>query len=126
MAVILLVEDYQNLQKIYKETLEAARHTVHVASDGLEALEIAKTTEVDLILLDLLMPRSSGLDFLNAYKIQEHPKTKVIILTNVYSGELLNRTLTLGASQYLIKADITPKKLTEIVDEALNKPKPAA
>jgi DNA-binding NtrC family response regulator len=123
MANILLIEDYASLQKIYSETLKAAKHTVYVASDGGEGLELTKQKKVDLILLDLLLPQTGGLDFLKAYETKKHPETQVIVLTNIFSTDLLNEALQLGASQYLIKADLTPKRLAQIVDDALAEPK---
>jgi len=122
MASILLVEDYPNLQKIYTMVLEKAGHTVHVASDGKTGLALAKQTQVDLILLDLLMPVTGGVEFLETYDLKKHPSVKLIILTNVYTNQLLNQVLELGASNYLVKADITPEKLVKMVDDTLAAP----
>lgn len=122
MANILLIEDYPNLQKIYKTVLEEAGHTVIIAADGSEGLAAANQNKIDLILLDLLMPNKDGFDFLEAYKLKDHPSVKLIILTNVYTPELLNRALELGASNYLVKADITPQKMVQMVHETLEQP----
>ncbi len=122
MANILLIEDYPNLQKIYQTVLEKEGHTVLVASDGNAGLLVANQNKIDLILLDLLMPNADGFAFLEAYKLKDHPSVKLIILTNVYTPELLNRALELGANNYLIKAEITPQKMAKMVNETLNLP----
>ena len=122
MTHILLLEDYDSLRKIYDQTLKAEGYAVYVAADGKEGLELAQKKEVDLILLDLLMPGLGGIEFLQAFDLKKHPKTKVIVLSNVFSPDLLNQVLVLGASQYLLKADITPKKLVEIVRQTLDEP----
>lgn len=120
MAHILLIEDYPSLQKIYQATLEAANHTVYLADDVKEGLEIARSKQVDLILLDLLLPHAGGLDFLKSYNIKKHSGTKVIILSNIFSTDLLNQALALGASHYFLKTDMNPKKLSEVVDQTLS------
>lgn len=125
MANILLIEDYLSLQKIYRTVLEAEGHTVQVASDGSEGLALANQNKVDLILLDLLMPNADGFEFLEAYKLKNHPSVKLIILTNIYTPELLNRALKLGVNNYLIKADITPQKMVKMVNETLGLPSKA-
>ena len=122
MANILLIEDYPSLQKIYTTVLESRGHRVYVASDGNQGLLLANQHKIDLILLDLLMPNAGGFEFLEAYDLKKHPSVKLIILTNVYKTELLNRALELGASNYIIKADITPDKMATMVDQTLAAP----
>ena len=122
MASILLIEDYPSLQKVYSTVLEKAEHTVYVASDGKQGLVLANKHQIDLILLDLLMPRGGGVEFLEAYNLKNHPAVKLIILTNVFTNQLLNQVLELGASNYLIKADITPQTLVKTVNDTLTAP----
>ncbi|HSX30091.1 MAG TPA: response regulator [Candidatus Saccharimonadales bacterium] len=119
MATILLVEDYPSLQKIYRTVLEKEGHTVVVASDGNEGLVEATKHKIDLILLDLLMPNADGFTFLETYKLAEHPTVKLIVLTNAYTPELLNRAMQLGVNNYLLKTDITPEKMVTMVTETL-------
>lgn len=122
MANILLIEDYPSLQKIYTTALEQAGHTVYLAADGKQGLLLANQHTIDLILLDLIMPNGGGIKFLEAYDLKSHPAVKLIILSNVFTNELLNQALKLGASNYLVKSDITPQKMTKVVDETLTAP----
>lgn len=119
MANILLIEDYPSLQKVYHTVLEKNGHTVHVATDGKQGLHLANQHPIDLILLDLLMPRVGGVDFLEAYDLKKHPSVKLIILSNVFTNQLLNQVLELGASNYLVKADVTPQILVKVVNDTL-------
>lgn len=119
MASILLIEDYPSLQKVYSTVLENAGHRVYVAPDGKQGLALANQHQIDLILLDLLMPVVGGVEFLETYNLKNHPSVKLIILTNAFTNQLLNQVLELGASNYLIKSDITPQKLVKMVDDTL-------
>lgn len=120
MAKILIIEDYPNIRKVYETVLTAEGHDVVTASEGKEALEKATAKQPDLILLDLLMPGVSGLDFLRAYNIPEHPDTKVIVFSNLSSPELAKEAAELGASKYFTKSSLTPKELATAVKETLS------
>ncbi len=126
MAHILIVEDYPSLELLYRTVLEDAGYIVTVAVDGEEALKLATQRDPDLILLDLLLPVSGGLEFLRAYDLAKHPKVKVIVISNMSSPELAKDAKALGASQYLMKAKYTPKELAEVVTKALAAESPAS
>jgi CheY-like chemotaxis protein len=128
MARILVVEDYENLQIIYKEALTGAGYEVDVTGDGLDALNIAAKAEhqPDLILLDLLLPHMGGLEFLHAYDLQKHPDVKVVVFSNLYSPNLLEEAKQLGVVHYLTKSDFTPQELVDFVGKALNEKAPPA
>jgi CheY-like chemotaxis protein len=119
MTRILIVEDYPSLQIVYKTALEADGFEVWQAKDGEEALVIAKEHEPDLILLDLLLPKQGGLEFLRAYDTQKHSHVKVVVFSNMASPELYDEAKALGATQYLIKANYTPKEVVGAVKAAL-------
>jgi CheY-like chemotaxis protein len=105
MTHILIVEDYPNLQLVYKTALEAEGYEVWQAADGEAALVIAQEHEPDLILLDLLLPREGGLEFLREFDTKQHPRVKVVVFSNMASPELYAEAKQLGATQYLIKAN---------------------
>ena len=119
MANILVVEDDQDLQFLYRQALNAAGHRVEVAGDGIEALKMVKAVEPDLILLDLLLPHMGGIEFLHTYGIAKHPHVKVILLSNLNSPELIKKAQEMGIRHYLIKVDSTPKQMVEHVERAL-------
>jgi CheY-like chemotaxis protein len=112
---ILVVEDTELLRRIYQDKLTQEGYEVHTAADGLECLNVIRGNKIDLVLLDLIMPRMSGLEALEALK--SDPRTKdvpVIVLSNLGQDADIQRGLDLGASDYLIKnaakpADVSAK-----------------
>ncbi|MDP2233861.1 MAG: response regulator, partial [Actinomycetota bacterium] len=81
---ILVVEDTELLRRIYSDKLTQDGYDVLAAGDGFEALNLLRSNKVDLVLLDLIMPRMSGIEALEAIKAD--PRTReipVIILSNL-------------------------------------------
>lgn len=126
MARVLVVEDYENLQLIYKTALVDAGYEVDVTGDGLEALEVVKARVPDLILLDLLLPHMGGLEFLRAFDMSKHPQVAVVVFSNLYSPNLLDEAKKLGVKYYLTKSDFTPAEMIAFVKKALDEHKPPA
>lgn len=124
MARILLVEDYTNIVVVYKAALMQAGYQVEVAKDGAEATYLADKNHYDLIILDMLLPYKSGLDFLKSAQLKdkEHPP-KVIAVSNVPTPALVSETVSQGVDTFLEKAHITPKILLQTVEHLLRPPK---
>jgi CheY-like chemotaxis protein len=107
-ARILLVEDDRFLRKAAEVRLKRAGLAVLTAADGVEALAIARTTMVDLILLDLIMPKLQGFDVLRALK--EDAATRdipVLIMSNLGQDADRERAALDGAAGYLVKANMS-------------------
>jgi len=119
--IILVVEDYQSIQKVFETALASEGYDVTVAADGQEALQIVDKLRPDLILLDLLMPNVGGLEFLRLFKAKEHPETKVVVFSNLSSPELYKEATELGAAGFLAKSKFTPKELVETIKDTLAK-----
>jgi len=126
MALILIVEDHPDLQQIYSIAAKDAGHKILLAKDGTEALKQATENTPDLILLDILMPKVNGAEFLESYDLKKHPQTKVIVFSNMDSPVLEHQMADLGVNLYLVKAEYTPKELMGIIDGALKSTPPAA
>jgi CheY-like chemotaxis protein len=106
---ILVVEDTELLRKMYSDKLAADGFRVVQAGDGLTALTLARSESVDLILLDLILPRMGGIETLDALK--KDPRTAripVVVLTNIGNADDIDRVLALGAVDYLIKNQAKP------------------
>lgn len=106
---ILVVEDTELLRRIYTDKLTQEGYQVIAAQDGMDCLAQLRANKVDLVLLDLIMPRMSGLEALDA--IKSDPRTKdvpVIILSNLGQDADIQRGLDMGASDYLIKNAAKP------------------
>jgi len=111
---ILVVEDTELLRRMYADRLTQDGYRVLPAADGLEALSVLRTDTPDLILLDLIMPKMSGLEVLELVK--KDPRLKdipVLILSNLGQDEDIQRGLSLGAMDYLIKNDARPADVAE-------------
>lgn len=105
--IILVVEDEHFLSDIYKHQLEERGCGVHVAGDGLEALEVLTRVKPDVILLDLIMPAMNGFAFLEALRAQAAHKTRrVVVLTNLGQEEDQARVKALGVEEYLVKTQV--------------------
>jgi len=122
MARILIVEDDRVINAAYKMILEKEGHEVAIAFDGQEALDKTETFKAKIILLDLLMPRMSGLDFLQKFDLlTKHPETIVVILSNIGDEKEVERAMKLGAYKYVIKAHASPADLSQLVNHLINK-----
>ncbi len=119
MTKILIVEDQGLYQQIYRTILGGEGWKIIPALDGEEGLRLAEEHEPDVILLDLMMPKMDGIEFLRAFKPKER-STKVIVLSNVDVDEHMQTVMALGAAKYLVKANyFTPKQLIGAVNEVL-------
>jgi len=118
---ILVVEDTELLRRIYTDKLSQEGYKVFQAADGLECLNVVRTQPLDLILLDLVMPRMSGLEALETLK--RDPRTRdvpVIVLSNLGQDADIQRGLDLGAVDYLIKNSAKPADVSAKIAATLS------
>lgn len=124
MARILCIEDDYFIADMYTRALKKAGHTVEIIADGNQALEQAKSEVYDVILLDIMLPEKSGVEILEALRGGKEnglPMTKIIVTTNFDEPEEDRARLEKLADGYLIKADVTPSKLVELIEQILEK-----
>jgi two-component system alkaline phosphatase synthesis response regulator PhoP len=116
LSHVLVADDEPHIGRIIKMKLEQGPFKVSLAYDGEEALELINNDErVDLALLDLMMPKLSGLDVLRKVREQERFKSlPCIILTAGGDAKHERDALALGATQFLTKP-FSPKKLYALV-----------
>lgn len=121
-VTVLIVEDDTYLSDLISRKLKGEGFKTFSVIDGEGGLEILKEEEVDIILLDLLLPGMHGFEFLGL--IKDNPKVKdipVIILSNLGQKEDIERGLALGASDYLVKAGVTLDEIVEKINSISNK-----
>jgi DNA-binding response OmpR family regulator len=116
MTKVLIVEDNETLNEAYRLILEKDGHDVSTAFNGEEGLEKLKKVSPDLILLDMLMPKMDGLEFLRHFKSADYPKTTIIILSNLNEDEQVEEARRLGAHRYILKANTSPRELAARVN----------
>lgn len=117
---ILLVDDDQSLRQLYVLELSSKQFTMVEAADGDEGFAKAKAEKPDLILLDIMMPKSDGLAMLG--KVKEDPELKnipVLMLTNFGQENLVQQAFSLGATDYLLKYKVTPVEMSDKVTQIL-------
>ena len=109
---VLLVDDEKDFVEILKLRLEEAGEKVTPAHSGKECLDILETTDIDVVILDILMPGMDGIATLKEIK-NRFPLVEVIMLTGHGSTESAVRGMKLGAFDYLLKpahfGDLTAK-----------------
>lgn len=117
MKRILLVEDDFYIRDIYERTLKSAGYDVDRAIDGEEALQKAKDSFYDLILLDIMLPKITGIDVLRFLR-QEGSKVQnipIFMITNLGQDNIIKEAFKIGADGYLIKSQVKVEDLiTEI------------
>jgi DNA-binding response OmpR family regulator len=113
---ILVADDEPHIGRIIKMKLEQGPFRVSLAYDGQEALDLVNGVDpLDLVLLDLMMPKLSGLDVLKQIREQERFKSlPCIILTAGGDAKHERDALALGATQFLTKP-FSPKRLYALV-----------
>ncbi len=122
MSKIFIVEDDQDLNAAYSMILTKEKYEVETAFNGEEALAKVEKFNPDLILLDLLMPVKSGIEFLQDYDVvSKHKNVKVLIFTNLEHASEIHEAFRLGAEQCVIKAWTAPRGLVKIVADVLGK-----
>src|SRR3989344_686689 len=112
---ILVVEDEEILLTALKEELSNGGYEVEGAVDGQDGLDKVKAFKPGLVLLDLVMPRMDGMEMLQRLKgDSELRDIPVVILTNLSDYERISEALSLGAMDYLVKANY---KLEDLLDK---------
>lgn len=115
---ILCIEDDVFIGEMYARSLRKAGYNVDLVSNGDEGLKAATTKQYDLILLDILLPQKHGPEILQTLRGNGQdlvPHSRILVLTNFSQNEESRTAMQSKADGYLIKADITPRKLIEII-----------
>jgi CheY-like chemotaxis protein len=116
MRKILLVEDEPSLREVYHMILSTGPYIIDMAANGQEALDKCQVTKYDLILLDLMMPVMDGVSFLEKFSASTGKlPSKVIVLSNLSSGQELTQAMSLGVQKNILKADLAPTQLLTVI-----------
>jgi len=120
MTKIAIIEDDQAISQMYRFKFEGEGYQVQTAENGKVGLELAESMKPDIILLDLMMPEMTGDQMLEKLRATSWGKdTKVIILTNMGEQEIPARVKELGVSGVILKADMTPRQVADVVKKEL-------
>lgn len=118
---ILIVEDEPSIAELYTHVLSKAGYQIKVVSGAVDALSTLQTETFQVMFLDLMMPKVNGLEFLKSLQIyQKNNNMKILVLSNVDQESVIKQAYELGAQSYLIKSEVAPTQLVQIVKNALN------
>ena len=119
MSKIFIAEDNKEIIKLYERALEKVSNVeiVKIAKDGEEAIEFLETNveNIDLIILDIVMPKKDGLDVLKFMK-DNYINKKTIVVTSCNSESTIRKATELGANYYMLKP-VDELKLIEKINE---------
>lgn len=118
---ILLVEDEEFIVESIYNKLIAEGFDVIKAKNGFEGLQKASENHPDLILLDIIMPDMDGITMLKKLREDEWGKTaKIIMLTNLSDADKIAEVMTLGVSDFLVKANWELKDVVKLIKNKLD------
>ena len=120
IKTVLCVEDDRFIGEMYVRSLKKAGYDVTWMVDGNDGLVAARNQTFDLIILDLMLPEQRGDQILDALRSDDTdlvPNSKILIMTNFEQDDRAKAEVTGRVDGYLIKADITPRKFLEVIQE---------
>lgn len=115
---LLIIEDDLFIRELYKGVFTEAGYLVDLAVDGQEALEKINSQTYDMILLDLVLPKITGIDILRTCREpSSHARnTPIFLITNLGQENIIKEAFKIGADGYILKAQVTPKDLVREID----------
>lgn len=117
---VLLVDDDPLVRLIYRDGLAKCGFEVEAAEDGLAALKLLAASKPDLVVLDLMMPKFSGVDVLRFIRSKpEIANVPVVVLSNSYMNELSSQAEKVGVEKSLLKSRCTPLLLAGVINDLL-------
>lgn len=122
---IILVEDETTLANIMQLKLQKAGFEVTVSGEGNEALELIKSQKPDLVLLDIMLPGKNGFDILEELqRLGMLPALPIVVISNSGQPVELNKLLSYGIRDYLIKINFSPQEVLEKVNQVFSNESP--
>jgi len=111
---LLIVEDDFYIRDVYKLAAKNKGYVVYTAADGEEALSLCKVAHPDIILLDIMLPKISGIDVLKTLKSwPEFAHIPIVVVTNVGENETYQQAIQAGAADYILKVQQTPVQIVD-------------
>lgn len=113
---VAIVEDDTAISQMYRIKFEAEGYEVETASNGKLGFAMIEDIRPDIVLLDLMMPEMNGDELLQKLRATKWGKDiPVIILTNMGEQEAPDSIKTLGVRRFIVKAEMTPRQVAEVV-----------
>ena len=117
---VLIVEDDPLISRMYQRVFQFEGFEADMARNGEEGIEKLKANRPVMILLDIMMPKMSGIDVLKVIKADPNYKDiPVVVLTNLSGSSDADKALELGAIKFIIKSENKPKQVVAQIREIL-------
>jgi DNA-binding response OmpR family regulator len=121
MTKILIAEDDMMISEIYQKKFSEKGFEVLTAFSGDQVLGIVKKEKVDIVLLDLLIPKMDGFQVTEKLRSGDYdPNIKIIISSNLSQKEDQNKAMALGANGFILKSQYTPSEMVEEINKLIN------
>ena len=119
MSKILAVDDSKSMRQMVAMSLKSAGHDVTEAEDGLQALNIAKQSQFDLVVTDINMPNMNGIELIQHLRsLPNYKFTPILCLTTESSGDMKTKGKEAGATGWIVKP-FSPEKLLSVINRVL-------
>ncbi len=116
MKKILIIEDEQIVANVYRNKLVVEGYQAEITADGEGGLKLMRTFRPDVVVLDLVLPKMSGVEVIKTIRNDpEFSKLPIIILSNTYMTNLVQEAWKAGATKCLSKINCSPKELLELM-----------
>jgi DNA-binding response OmpR family regulator len=122
MSKILIIEDDQIVANIYRNKFSVEGYQVEIAPDGEAGYDTIHSFRPDAVVLDLMMPKVTGVDLMKKVRAEkEFQSLPIIVFSNTYLTNMVQEAWKAGATKCLSKANCTPRQVIEVVRSALSK-----
>jgi DNA-binding response OmpR family regulator len=116
MKKILIIEDNQIVANVYRNKLAVEGYQIEVALDGEGGLKMMRMFKPDAVILDLMLPKMSGVDVIKAIRGEaDFAKMPIIVFSNTYLTNLIQEAWKAGANKCLSKASCSPKEVLDLI-----------
>ena len=116
MKKILIIEDDQIVANIYRNKFSVEGFEVEIAHDGPAGLECIHNFKPDAVILDLMLPKMTGVDLMKKVRGEaDFQKLPIIVFSNTYLTNMVQEAWKAGATKCLSKANCSPKQLLDVV-----------
>ena len=121
MKKVLIIEDDQIVANIYRNKLIVQGYQVEVANTGETGYDLIKSFRPDAVVLDLVLPKLSGVELMKLVRAEpDFAKLPIIVFSNTYLTQMVQEAWKAGATKCLSKANCTPRQVIEAIASAIS------
>src|SRR5882672_11204070 len=121
MKKVLIIEDDQIVANIYRNKFSHEGFQVEIALDGHVGLELVRSFRPDAVILDLMLPKISGVELMKRIRSEaDFNDVPIIVFSNTYLTDMVQQAWKAGATKCLSKSNCTPKQVIEVIRSTLS------